>query len=235
MRWKRLRRRFSVLAPSVSVRSHTPWPLRWLVGALLLGFSGAVALWAFETGRSLAGLDRGSKQELEALRSEVRELRQDRDKARAVADTADSLLKTEKVTLERLTEQLRKAEASVQTLKADLGFYERLLPAPGDGVAIRGFQVEVVAPGKLKYLLLAIQSGKQRGEFKGRYELQVTGTQDGRPWQQPSVGGSKAFSVTQSARFEGMVEVPANVSVKNVQARILDAGGVVKSTQTARF
>jgi hypothetical protein len=224
-----------VLAPSVRVSSQAPWPLRWIVGALLLGFSAAVALWAFETGRNLAGLDKGSKLELERLRNEVRSLREDRDKAQSIAHTADSLLKTEKVTLEQLTEQLRKSETTVQSLKADLGFYERLLPAPGDGVAIRGFQVEVVEPGKLKYLMLVIQSGKQRGEFRGRYEVSATGTLDGRPWQQSTLGGSRAMNVTQSARFEGLVEIPSNVTLKTVQARISDSVGAVKSTQTARF
>jgi hypothetical protein len=33
MRWKLLRRRLSVSAPRVIVRSHLPWPLRWLVVA----------------------------------------------------------------------------------------------------------------------------------------------------------------------------------------------------------
>ena len=59
MRWKLLRRRLSVSAPRVIVRSHLPWPLRWAVAAVVLGFSGAIALWAFETGKELAGVDAG--------------------------------------------------------------------------------------------------------------------------------------------------------------------------------
>jgi hypothetical protein len=31
----------------MAVRSALPWPFRWLLGALVLGFSGALALWAF--------------------------------------------------------------------------------------------------------------------------------------------------------------------------------------------
>ena len=30
------------------VRSHLPWPLRWVVLAVAFGFSAALALWAFE-------------------------------------------------------------------------------------------------------------------------------------------------------------------------------------------
>ena len=62
MRWKLLRRRLST--PRVTVRRHLPWPIRWLSGALVLGFSAAIALWAFETGKDLAGLDRSAKAEL---------------------------------------------------------------------------------------------------------------------------------------------------------------------------
>ena len=47
MRWKLLRRRLSVSAPRMIVRSRLPWPLRWAVAAVVLGFSAAIALWAF--------------------------------------------------------------------------------------------------------------------------------------------------------------------------------------------
>ena len=30
MRWKLLRRRLSISAPRMIVRSHLPWPLRWV-------------------------------------------------------------------------------------------------------------------------------------------------------------------------------------------------------------
>ena len=51
----KLLRRQSSSTPWKTVRSHLPWPLRWLGGALVLGFSSAIALWAFETGKDLAG------------------------------------------------------------------------------------------------------------------------------------------------------------------------------------
>ena len=95
-------RKLSVSAPTMSVRSHLPWPLRWAAFALMLGFSAAVALWAFEFGRDNAGLDRSDKEDLARLRPELTDLRGHRELARQVADTADSLLKTERVAQERL-------------------------------------------------------------------------------------------------------------------------------------
>ena len=78
MRWKYLRRRLSISAPRMIVRSYLPWPLRWIAFALMLGFSAAIGLWAFEFGKDIAGLDRNAKAELSALRVEVEQLRAER-------------------------------------------------------------------------------------------------------------------------------------------------------------
>ncbi len=239
MRWKQLRRRLFGGAPRVIVRRHTPWPLRWALAALLLGFSAALAVWAFEFSRQYVGLRRGgevvSHDDVVKLRDELARLRGDRDKAQSIADTADSLLRAERTTQDRLAQQLKQAESEIQGLKADLGFYERLLPAPGEGIAIRGFQVETAAPGRLQYLMLVTQSGKGRPDFSGRYDLTITGSLDGKPWSQAAIGGARPLAVKTSARLEGTIDVPVNLVVKLVQARVLDAGGVVRSTQQARF
>ena len=133
MRWKLFRRRLSISAPRVAIRSHMPWPLRWVVLAVAFGFSASLALWAFEFGKEIAGLERTSKEEVAQLRSELETLRAERERAQSIANTADSLLKTERVTQDRLSQQLRQSEAEVLALKADLGFFERLLPAAEDG------------------------------------------------------------------------------------------------------
>ena len=46
MRLKLLRRRLTISAPRVIVRSHLPWPVRWAAVAVVLGFSAAIALLA---------------------------------------------------------------------------------------------------------------------------------------------------------------------------------------------
>jgi len=48
MRFRLLRRRLTISAPRVAVRNAMPWPLRWLIIAVVLGLCAAVALWAFE-------------------------------------------------------------------------------------------------------------------------------------------------------------------------------------------
>ncbi|MBQ0957983.1 hypothetical protein KAK06_03330 [Ideonella sp. 4Y11] len=238
MRWKLLRRRFSISAPRMIVRSHLPWPLRWAVAALALGFSAAIALWAFEFGKDLAGLDKDAKVELQHLRAEVRALRDDKDKAQSIANTAESLLKAEKVAQERLATQLRQVEADNLQLKADLGFFERLLPAAGqngDAPQVRAFQVEADGPGKLHYQVLVMSPTRVAAPSDGRYELTLSGTQDGKPWTQPMPGGPQPFQLRQYLRLEGHLDHPPAAVVKLVQLRVLDARGAVLASQSARL
>lgn len=238
MRWKLLRRRLSVSAPRMIVRSHLPWPLRWAVAAVAFGFSAALALWAFEFGKDIAGLDRGAKDELSRLRNEATELRDARDKAQSIANTAESLLKTERVAQERLAAQLRQAESDNLTLKADLGFFERLLPAAGTAegaLVLRGFQVEPEGAGSWRYQLLAMQSGKSAGVFNGRYDVTLSGTLDGKPWTLSLPGGMQTLQVKQYARVDGRIAVPPQAVVKTAQLKVVDASGAVRASQSAKL
>jgi hypothetical protein len=234
MRWKLIRRRLSISAPRMTVRSDLPWPLRWAVVSLMVGFSAAIALWAFEFGKDIAGLDRGAKAELSRLRAEVDELREQRDKAQSIAFSAESLLKTEQAAQERLAQQLRKAEADAMKLKSDLGFFERLLPAASEGgLSVRGLQAEAKAAGQMRYQLLVMQSGRSPAEFRGRYELQLGGTLDGQPWTQTAT--EKPLAVKQYARVEGLVDHPPQAVVKTVQVRVTDNNGGVRVTQSVKL
>ena len=235
MRWKLFRRRMSISAPRMIVRSHLPWPLRWIVLALAFGFSAAIALWAFEFGKEIAGLESDAKEELTQLRTEVQRLRDEREKAVSIANTADSLLKTERVTQERLSQQLRQSEAEILALKADLGFFERLLPTAGDGLAVRALQAEPIQPGQLRYQLLVMQSGRSPPEFKGRYEFQLAGTLDGKPWTFTPQPAQRALALKQYARVEGMLDHPDTAVVKSVQVRVLDGNGGVRASQTVKL
>jgi DnaJ-domain-containing protein 1 len=210
--------------------------VRWVVLAVAFGFSAALALWAFEFGKEIAGLERGAKEELAQLRAEVKTLRDERERAQSIANTADSLLKAERATQDRLNLQLRQAEAEVLALKADLGFFERLLPASGSsGLAVRSLQAEAVQPGQLRYQILLMQSGKAPAEFKGRYELQLSGTLEGKPWTWTPDAAGRAISVKQYARVEGTVDHPLPAVVKTVQVRVLDAAGGVRASQTVKM
>lgn len=217
------------------MRSHLPWPLRWAVVAVMLGFSAALALWAFEFGKDIAGLDREAKAELARLRVEVRQLRADSERAQSVANTAESLLKAERAAQERLAQQLRQLESERQSLQADLGFFENLIPAGGEGLQLRGLQARLQGPGQLRYQMLVMHSEKNAPEFNGQYELLLAGTLEGRPWTMALPGGAKPLQFRQYFRVEGSIEAPPEAVLKTVQARVLDNKGVVRATQTIKL
>ena len=235
MRFRLLRRRLTHKTPRMSVRSALPWPLRWLLGAVVLGFSGALALWAFEFGKDIAGLDRHAKQELEQLRGEVVELREALDKSQLVSNTSDSLLTAERVAQEQLRLQLRQLSTENQTLRNDLGFFERLMPSTGNqALDIRGLQVERVAESEIRWQALMIQPTKNAPEFKGTLEISFTGTQDGEPWSTADAPRTRAVVIRGYLREEGVMEVPPNAVVKTAIARLLQ-GGIVKAVHTVKL
>jgi len=230
MRFKLLRRRLTISAPRMAVRSAMPWPLRWAVAAIMLGFCAAIALWAFEFGKSIAGLDSGAKEELVRLRADAEKLRFERDKAQSVGNTSTSLLTAEKAAQERLAAQIKTLEAENRQLRDDLGFFERLIPASGgEAVAIRGLQAEVLAGTQLKWQVLLIQPVKNAAEFRGRLEVKLAGTLGGKPWMMDVPGGTLQFR--QYRRVEGMVDLPQQAVVKNVSARVVE-GSVTRAAQS---
>jgi hypothetical protein len=190
-------------------------------------------MWAFEFGKDIAGLDRNASAELARLRAEVAQLQAERERTMSIASTADSLLKAERAAQERLTQQLKQIEAENLALKANLGFFERLLPT-GAGGAIGGLQAESRAPGQLRYQLLVMQPGKSPPEFRGRYEITLVGTLEGKPWSYTPPDGTKALQMKQYLRVEGLIDHPSEAVVESLQVRVLDANGGVKATQTAK-
>lgn len=236
MRWKLFRRRLSISAPRVIVTRHLPWPLRWAVIAVVFGFSAAIGLWAFEFGKDIAGLERDAKEELTRLRVEVQLLRDERDKSQSIANTAQSLLKAERATQDRLTQQLKQIETEHLAAKADLSFFERMFPPTGaQGLAVRALHAEARKPGHLRYQMMVMQNGKAIAEFNGSYELTLAGTLDGRLWSLPMPGGSRPLQLKQYARLEGTLQYPAQAVVKTVEVKVTDQEGGVRATQTVRL
>lgn len=242
MRWKLLRRRLSVSAPRVTVRSRLPWPLRWIGIALALGFSASMALWAYEFGKDIAGLDRNSQQQLAQLREEMTRLRAEHERAVSIANSADTLLKTERAAQESLAARLKTLEAENMALTRDLGFFEKLVPSVGGTaasktLALRGLQVQQEAPGRIRYQVLLMQPAGRTGEFRGRYEVQLSGTQAGRPWVWPvdAASSGAAVNVKQYQRLEGVVEFATTAVVKLLEIKVLDASGKVQATETVRL
>lgn len=242
MRFRLLRRRLTISAPRMAVRSALPWPFRWAVVAIVLGFCATIGLWAFEFGKNIAGIDSDGGEKIIQLRGEVDALRQqlaavkeERDKALSVANTSSTLLTAEKAAQERLSALNKQLEAENRGLRDDLGFFEKLIPAGGgESLAIRGLQVELQDGRQLKWQVLVIQPLKNAPEFNGRLELSFTGLQGGKPWSAPLPGGPQTLKFRQYGRVEGVFELPPQTVVKGVSAKVMD-GTVTKAVQSIKL
>jgi hypothetical protein len=237
-----LLRRLTVSAPRMSVRSALPWPLRWIGAAVVLGFCAAIGLWAFEFGKEIAGIDDNRIQDLTRLEREVVDLqrqldamKEERDKALALANTSTTLMTAEKAAQESLSALNRQLETENQRLRDDLGFFEKLIPTVGtEALAIRGLQAEVQDGRQVKWQVLVIQPLKNAPEFNGRLELSFTGLQAGRPWSSTLPEGPQAIKLRQYARAEGMFDLPPQTLLKGVSVKVMD-GNVVKAVQSIKL
>ena len=235
MKFRLFHRRLTISSPRMSVRSGLPWPVRWMLGAVVLGFSAAIALWAFEFGKGIAGLDSHSKEELQLLRAEVGVLRADKEKAQSIANTSGSLLTAEKAAQEKMAGQIRLLETDTLALRDDLGFFEKLLPAAGaDGVSIRSLQAEKLSATQLKWQVLVIQPVKGAPDFNGKLDMTINGILAGKPWMVNLPGGAQVLQFKQYRRIDGVLDLPPQAVVQTITAKVLE-GTVTRSVQTFKL
>lgn len=242
MRLRLLRRRLTISAPRMMVRSAFPWPIRWALVAVTIGFCSAIGLWAFEFGREIAGIEGGTQAELVRLRervtaldAELAQTRVQRDEAQSVANTANTLITTEKASAEKILTQLKSLEDENRRLKDDLGFFEKLAPSLGaEGVTIRAIQGDVQADGKIRWQVLLIQAKKNPAEFSGHLEVAFVGVLNGKPWAGAVSGpGGVPVRLLQYGRVEGLYEVPAQVQIKSLTVKLFE-GSTLRATQSAK-
>ncbi len=231
MRLRLLRRRLTISAPRVAIRNALPWPLRWLTLAVVSGFCAAVALWTFELGKSIAGLERVSPAQVLEWKAEIARLQDQLDARQTVDHAAQSLLTAEQAVKDSLVAQVRQLEADNRSLREDLGFFEKLLPATGtDGLAIRSLQAEVTDGMHLRWQLLIIQASRNAPDFNGRLEIVLSGVQAGKAWTQTEPPAGRALQFKQYHRGEGTIDLPPDTVVKTVSARVM-VGTAVRATQ----
>jgi hypothetical protein len=234
MRLRLLRRRLAAGSPRLAIRRALPWPVRWALVAVVLGFSAALALWAFEFGRSISGMDRRASEEVRQLREQVRELGEALAQAKAAASASESLLIAERAAQEELARQIRQLQADNQALRNDLGLFERLIPGTGgDGLKIRGLQAQQISDTQLHWQVLMIQARKNAPDFQGVLEVTASGTLAGRPWQSRTPE-ARSVVVQNYLRQDGIMDLPPGLVVKNVTAR-LRRGSTVQSEQTIQL
>lgn len=242
---KRLRQRFGISAPRVAVRTHVPWYLRWLLLAVLLAFSVALAAWMYDAGRRFAGFDRGEIQdELTSLRTELDSTRGELTRLRAIANAADAKMSIERTAQLKLAQQIRLLEQDNARLREDLAIFENMLSAAGGGahvLSIQRFKVEPDGlPGEYRFRMLLL-SGNRRdhSDFQGRLELLVGVQQEGRsaiiivPDRAAADAPAFKLAFRNFSRVEGTFRVDPKAKVGTVQVRIFETGAAqARATQS---
>ena len=134
-----------------------------------------------------------------------------------------------------MTRQMKQLESDNRSLRDDLGFFEKLLPAAGtESVAIRSLQAELLSETQLKWQLLVIQPVKNAPNFNGKLDLTISGTQAGQPWLMNLPGGAQVLQFKHYRRVEGVLDLPPLTAVKTVTAKVVE-GTVVRSVQTFKL
>ncbi len=240
---KRIRQRFGISAPRMTVRTHVAWYWRWLLFFILLSMSLTLAAWMYDAGRRFAGFDRGEiEQEVSRLRSEMLRMQEETSKLRALADAGESRVRIERETQAQMARQVRQLEEQNGRLKEDLAFFENLIPAEkGEGkISINRFKVEPDAlPGEYRYRLLVLQGGRRDKEQQSAIQFLVEMQLDGKaamipvPAEKPGSDPAYRFNFKYFHRAEGTFKVSPAAVVKSVQVRVFDTfSGQLRATQS---
>lgn len=245
LRLRRLRGRFGISAPRVTVRTHVPWYWRALGVAVTGAIALALAGWVYDAGRRIAGYDRSeSAQEIGTLREKVAELATEVVTLRAANNAGESSLQIERTAQQQLTAQVRALEAENNRLKEENAVFERLAQGGGKETAITISRLRVFPDGnggRYRYQFLVAQNGDQRGrEFKGNVQVVVTLQSDGAggmmifPRPDDPEAGRFAVVFKHFRSIDGAFALPGGAKPKSIEIRLMQ-DGAIRAAQTANL
>jgi hypothetical protein len=168
------------------------------------------------------------QQELNSLRRQVRQLDDELLGLRSTAGTEKNAVQMERSTTQQLSNRIKVLESENAALKEDLLLFERLLQAAGGDASVRieGLKVLPDGPRQFRYrILLAYQSGKRPQEFRGRLQLVIVFSLEGKSKELIISEGREGASgidveVRGFLRKEGRFELPVGAALQSVEARV---------------
>ncbi len=237
---RRLRGRFGISAPQLSIRTHVPWHLRAasIAGAVLAVL--ALAAWAYDTGRRMAGFDQTEAGETaKELRSTNAALEAEVSRLRSLLSGSESNIQIELATQRLLTEKNAALIEENAKLKEELAVFERLAKFEGKGgdeVSIDRLNVRAEAAGRYRYSFLIALQGSRRGkESKLQLQLIVTPKSPATVTKLvfPKTGvadiGQYEIVLRNFRRIEGKFEIPPDYPIDSVEIKIIEAGQIKAS------
>jgi len=238
---RRLRGRFGIAAPKVTVRTHVPWYLRLASIAGLVALLAMLAGWSYDAGLKIAGFNRGETDHV------VRELRQanlaleeEVVRLRSLLAANESSLQIEQSSQKLLAEQNAALALENARLKEDIAVFDRLAKLEGrtgEQVAIDRLAVRAEGPpGQYRYGFLISLQGARRGK-ESAFDLQIVAFPrsgvEGDKIVLPQGGASNAeqyrIVLRNFRRIEGRFAVPPNFQIGRLEIRISERGTLMTS------
>jgi hypothetical protein len=228
---RRLRSRFGIAAPRLTVRTHLPW--YWKVGSAILILAASLALggWVYDAGRSIAGYKYSA---MDALKTRTSELEVELAQQRSAATMAETRLQIELAAQAQFKKHTAELERENAKLREDLAVFENMAQGRGAeaGIGISRLRVDAI-DGAYQYSLLASrQQGKKDGEFRGNLQLLLSVQQaDGNamitlPAAEGGDAGRYQVSFRNFHRLEGRFNIPDGARLVSVEARLIQDGKV---------
>lgn len=214
-------------------------PARRLVGMLLAVVACMLLLFAaYESGRRSSSPDAFVLQEeLSNVRAKFARALVQRDEADSKQSVAQSTLSIEQSVAAGLGTHLKELEDENARLKADLAFYEQLLPADtGSAVSLRSAEAhQETAKGlnELRFRVLVGQGSKAGKLFHGTLQIVATVMDDGKelrielPQNKLAPAPEFMLSFRLFQRVQGTMTLPPGSTVLKLQARVLDESSAV--------
>jgi len=233
MVWRRVKRRFGIAAPRLTVRLHMPWYLRWSMLAPFLIGALSLAWWAYGSGLEVAGFHRSeAEQELVQLRERVEVLSAENVTLKSQQVQYERLIQIEQSSNQETARQLKSLSDENISLQEDLAFFQNLTAVRGKEGELGIHRLKLVRdslPGEYRLRMLLVQGGQRAREFSGSYQLVATIVEDGqrttRVFPQDASGNAQfQLAFKYYLRVDKSLQLPPEAQLESVQVRIFEQG-----------
>ncbi len=211
--------------PRFVIVPHRPRTRALLVAAAIVWALSLFAAWQLSRQRAAPAMDRlitdqaALRQERNALREELAGARRDL----AMARRAEQVVRGAN---QELQGTLREREEEIAALRADVGFYERLVggSAQRQGLSVHSLELHADEGGSYRYTVTLTQSLKKGRLTRGEVSLALEGVQGGRlttlAWgdlRQDAGAAPLPFEFRYFQQVEGSIMLPADFTPQRIR------------------
>jgi hypothetical protein len=160
--WRRVRRRFSISAPRMAVRTHLGWPWRLAVVFALVALVSGMWWWGFDFGQIFGGFNRKEvESQLATAQADATRYAQESAALRQANTALESELAMTRGAQAALTKQLAELTQEHQQTREELVFLQKLVADSSKqvGISIPRLVVERGPDDAWHYSVLVVRGG----------------------------------------------------------------------------